>query len=259
VLADRKTTVATEPARFFPGSHLNVQHTLPASGQWLGDVVRWLERPPGEPVTLAWPVLLVPELIDRRFRVPDEALQIYQRVEWTQAVPASAFEVRAAVEWISARGGSVELGLSGSAMIGGQEIARNLLVVRAPGEAEPSGRRCVPKPPDVGTVRRRRSFVISEEQVRSFSALTGAHYRVHDDIRYARDHGFPSVLVQGVVLLISQLHFAGSTGAEMWFQRAVPAGSVLELCQDEDDTAVWVLRLLGTHEVAAITRLVSAL
>jgi hypothetical protein len=240
-------------------SRLTVERTMYPSGQWFVELCRLLQCPSGRAATIAWPVLLVPELIDRRFAASENALQIYQRVEWADAVPDEPFQVGAWVEWASVRGPSVETGVGSRAVVDGRELARNLLVIRAEGSAEAFGEREVARPPRVGGRLRQRSFIITEEQVRQFGGLVGARYRIHDDVGYAQRLGFPNVLVQGVVLLLTQLHFAGLSAAgqaEMWFQRPVPAGSVLEVSRCGEDSNVWVLELVGSREVAAITRLV---
>jgi hypothetical protein len=243
----------------FETSGLNVERTMYPSGQWFAELCRLLQCPMGRAATIAWPVLLVPEIIDRRFAVSEKALQIYQRVEWADAVPDEPFQVGAWVEWASVRGPSVEAGLGSRAVVDGREVARNLLVIRAEGRADAFGERQVARPPSVGGKVRQRSFVITEEQVRHFGGLVGARYPIHDDVGYAQRLGFPNVLVQGVVLLLTQLHFAGQSfagQAEMWFQRPVPVGSLLELSRCAENPNVWVLELVGSREVAAITRLV---
>jgi hypothetical protein len=203
-------------------------------------------------------MVLLPELVDRRFRLAEDSLQTYHRVTWGAEMPTTSFSVDSRVAWVSARNGSLELGLATRALAGEAELASSLLVARTTGTADSWGERDVPPAPDVGALSRRRSLVIDEHQVRRFAELAGTRYPIHDDLHYAWQKGYPNVLVQALVLLIIQLHVAGAgaSGAlEMWFRRAVPAGSLLELCRSDDDTAVWAFRLVGTGEVAAIARL----
>ena len=221
----------------------------------------WLQRPVGAPGPTGWPLLLIPDLIDPRFRVSDDAVLIYHRVEWSEGVPCELFDVGASIEWISVRGESVEVGISSRAIVGAREVARSLLVVRARGQAEAFGERDQPGTPEVGSVTRQHSFVVTEDQVRTFAVLARARHRLHDDVNYAQKQGFPNVLVQGVVLLLHQLHVAepAATGrAEMWFKRPVPAGSIVEVCRNGADPEYWVLRLAGSPEPSAIARLAAA-
>ena len=243
-----------------PAPGLHVERTLEPSGHWFREVCGWLRRPVRAPGTTGWPLILIPDVIDCRFRVPGDAVLIYHRVEWSEGIPPEVFDVGAAIEWISVRGRSVELGMSSRAIVGGRDVARSLLVVRAEGQAEAFGQRDVPAAPKVGPVVRHDSFVVTEEQVRTFAALAGAHHRLHDDALYAQKLGFPTVLVQGVVLLLNQLHVAGSVPdgrVEMWFKRPVPAGSIVEICRSEEDPELWVLRLAASPEASAIGRLVA--
>ena len=113
---------------------------------------------------------------------------------------------------------------------------------------------------DVASLSRRRTLVVDEASIRHFADLAGTRYRVHDDERYAWTQGYPTILVQGLLLFIIQLHYAGARPAgrgEMWFRRAVPAGSLLESCQSSVDPTLWAMRLVGGGEVAAIARIAS--
>ncbi len=144
---------------------------------------------------------------------------------------------------------------------GGGELATSLLVMRTRGEVGSWGERDLPSLPDVGTLSRRRSLVIDEGQVRTFAELAGTRYPVHTDVRYAWERGFPNILVQGHVLAITQLHFAGvgtSGRSETWFRRPVPAASLLEVCRSQEDDSLWAFRLISTGDVAAVTRITSA-
>ncbi len=237
---------------------LTVERPLQLSGRWFTEVCLWLQSRIGALGAIGWPMVLIPEVVDKRFRLPEEVLQAYHRVSWSTEVPTVPFDVEATVQWVSARHGSVEIGLGSRAILDGATVARSLLVARAPGDTPSWGERDVPSVPATGTLVRRKSLIVSETEVRAFAELAGARYPVHLDARYAWQRGYPNILVQGMVLLIIQLHFAGigPTGqAEMWFRRAVPAGSLLEVCRSDDDPAVWAIRLVSTGEVAAVARL----
>lgn len=244
----------------FPAPGLHGERRLETSEPWFAEACWWLQRSVRAPGTAIWPLILVPELIDRRFRVSEEAVQIYHSVQWAEPVPSEPFDISASVEWISPRGSSVEFGMSSRAMVGGLEAARSLVVVRAEGRAEAFGERNVTGSPTVGSVLRQHSFVIGEDQVRTFAEFAGSRYRLHDDVRSAQQRGFPTVLVQGAFLLSSQLHYAAPASAgraEMWFKKPVPAGCALEICRSEEDPDLWVFRLVASRDVAAIARLVS--
>lgn len=237
---------------------LAVEAPLQLSGAWFNQLCLWLQCRIGSLGAIGWPMVLIPEVIDRRFRVWEDALQIYLRVTWSAPVPSDPFTVGAEVAWVSSKDGSLELGMRSRAVRDGEELATNLLVMRTRGEAESWGERDVPSMPDVGTLGRRRSLVIDEGQVRTFAELAGTKYPVHTDVRYAWERGFPNILVQGHVLAITQLHFAeiGTSGrAETWFRRPVPAASLLEVCRSQEDESVWAIRSVSTGDVAAVTRI----
>lgn len=237
---------------------LVVERPLQLSGRWFTEVCLWLQSRIGALGAIGWPMVLIPEVVDKRFRLPEEALQTYHRVSWSADVPKEPFEVEATVQWVSARQGSVEVGLASRAVLGGATVARSLLVARAPGDAGSWGERDVRPAPTTGNLVRRKSLIVNENSVRDFAELIGARYPVHLDARYAWERGYPNILVQGMVLLLIQLHFAGtgpSGEAEMWFRRAVAAGSLLEVCRSDDDPTVWAFRLVSTGDVAAVARL----
>ena len=101
---------------------------------------------------------------------------------------------------------------------------------------------------------------MDEASIRHFAGLAGTRYPVHEDERYAWAHGYPTILVQGLLLFIIQLAYAGvgpSGRGEMWFRRAVPAGSLLESCRSTADPTLWAMRLVGGGEIAAIARISS--
>lgn len=237
---------------------LAVEAPLQLSGAWFNQLCLWLQCRIGSLGAIGWPMVLIPEVIDRRFRAWEDALQIYLRVTWSAPVPSDAFTVGAEVAWVSSKDGSLEVGLRSRAVRDGVELATNLLVMRTRGEAGSWGDRDVPSVPEVGTLQRRRSLVIDDGQVRTFAELAGTRYPVHTDVRYAWERGFPNILVQGHVLAITQLHFAGvgpSGRAETWFRRPVPAASLLEVCRSQEDESVWAFRSVSTGDVAAVTRI----
>jgi hypothetical protein len=242
---------------------LTVERPLELSGQWFNELCLWLQSPIGALGNLGWPMVLIPEIIDSRYRLGDSAVQVYQRVEWFGPVPREQFTASGHVEWVSARPGSFEAGVVTEARLEDERLARSLLVARMAGDLEPYGTRDLPPRPDVdpGALARRRTLVVDETTIRHFADLAGTHYPVHEDERYAWAQGYPAILVQGLLLFITQLHYAGvgPTGrGEMWFRRAVPAGSLLESCQSRADPSLWALRLVGGGEIAAIARIASS-
>ena len=232
------------------------------SGQWFNELCLWMQSPIGELGTIGWPMVLIPEIIDSRYRLGATALQVYQRVEWFGAVPRREFTASGHVEWVSGRGGSFEAGVATEAHLVDKLVARSLLVARMAGELESYGTRALPARPDldVASLSRRRTLVVDEASIRHFAGLAGTRYPVHEDERYAWAQGYPTILVQGLLLFIIQLHYAGPGPAgrgEMWFRRAVPAGSLLESCQSTTDPTLWAMRLVGGGEIAAVARISS--
>ena len=237
---------------------VSARRDLQLSGEWWTNLCLYLQCPVGTLGAIGWPMVLIPEVVDRRFRLAEDSLQTYHRVTWSAAMPTTSFSLDGGVEWVSERNGSLELGLTTRALTGDAELARSLLVARTRGTAESWGERYAPRCPDVVALSRRRSLVIDEHQVRRFAELAGTRYPIHDDLHYAWQMGYPNVLVQALVLFIIQLHVAGvgpSGTAEMWFRSAVPAGSILELCRSDDDPALWAFRLVATGEIGAVARL----
>jgi hypothetical protein len=239
---------------------LTVQRPLELSGQWFNEVCLWLQSPIGELGPLGWPMVLIPEIVDSRYRFGDTAVQVYQRVEWRKPVPRREFNASGHVEWVSGRGQSFETGVATEARLDGEYLADSLLVARMDGDLESYGGRDLPPRPDLDTasLSRRRTLVVDEGSIRHFASLAGTRYPVHDDERYAWSQGHPTILVQGLLLFIIQLHYAGVGPAgrgEMWFRRAVPAGSLLESCQSTTEPTLWAIRLVGGGEIAAIARI----
>src|SRR5438067_1293049 len=255
------TRAATLEMLRAPG--LTVERPLELSGEWFNEVCLWLGSPIGALRTVGWPMILIPEIIDSRYRLGDSALQVYQRVEWFGPVPRREFAASARVEWVSGRAGSFEAGIGTEARLGDDRLARSLLVARMTGDLDSYGERALPPRPDVDatSLARRLTLVVDEGMIRHFAGLAGTRYPVHDDERYAWTQGYPAILVQGLLLFMTQLYHAGAgpTGrAETWFRRAVPAGSLLESCQSTTDPTLWALRLIGGGEIAAITRIASS-
>ena len=255
-------TTRTSTLEMLRAPGLSVERSLELSGQWFNELCLWLQSPIGALGNLGWPMVLIPEIIDSRYRLGDTALQVYQRVEWDGPVPRQVFTASGRVAWVSSRAGSFEAGLSTRASVGDDELARSLLVARMDGDLESYGERELPARPgvDPASLVRRRTMVVDEATIRHFATLAGTHYPIHENEHYAWSQGHPTILVQGLLLFMTQLYYAGvgPTGrAEMWFRRAVPAGSLLESCQSTTDPALWVIRLVGGGEVAAISRIAS--
>jgi hypothetical protein len=242
---------------------LAVERSLELSGEWFNRLCLWMQSPIGELGPIGWPMVLIPEIVDSRYRLGETALQVYQRVEWHGPVPRREFTASGHVEWVSGRSGSFEAGVATEARLGGDVLARSLLVARMSGEMDSYGRRVLSARPelDPASLSRRRTLVVDEATIRHFADLAGTRYPVHDDQHYAWAQGYPTILVQGLLLFITQLHYAGvgPTGrGEMWFRRAVPAGSLLESCQSTTDPSLWAMRLVGGGEIAAIGRIASS-
>lgn len=253
-------TTRTSTLEMLRAPGLAIERTLELSGQWFNELCLWLQSPIGALSNLGWPMILIPEIIDSRYRLGDTALQVYQGVEWHGPVPRQPFTAAGRVEWVSGRAGSFEAGLATEARLDGQALARSVLVARMAGNLESYGDRMLPSRPDLdpASLTRRRTMVVDEATIRHFATLAGTHYPIHENEHYAWSQGYPAILVQGLLLFMTQLHYAGvgPTGkGEMWFRRAVPAGSLLELCQSTIDPELWAVRLVGGGEIAAVGRI----
>src|SRR4051812_31853368 len=84
---------------------LAVERSLELSGQWFNELCLWLQSPIGALGPLGWPMVLIPEVVDSRYRLGDGALQVYQRVEWSRPVPRERFSAAGHVEWVASREG----------------------------------------------------------------------------------------------------------------------------------------------------------
>jgi hypothetical protein len=244
--------------RFDPD--LAAERAMRFSGPWADSVCLWLGRRLGNAGALSWPAVLIPEVIDERLALPEQSVQIYHAVSWEDVVPRDEFIVGAGVAWISQRADTSEVAVRSYARIGEEPVAQSLIVARATSGLATRGVRHLPPVPDVVGLVRRRSFVVSEADIEAFVAVAGTRYRVASDLRYAREHEYPNVLVPGPLLLVLQLHFAGlecSGGIEVWFRRPVPVGCVLEACESEDNPHLWVFRPVGASDPVTVARLVN--
>src|SRR5438270_8056285 len=109
---------------------LTVERSMELSGQWFNELCLWMQSPIGELGNIGWPMVLIPEIVDSRYRLGETALQVYQRVEWKGPVPRGEFTTSGRVGWVSSRGGSFETGVATRARLGDEELAQSLLVAR---------------------------------------------------------------------------------------------------------------------------------
>jgi hypothetical protein len=202
-------------------------------------------------------VLLIPEVVDPGLKLPDDVLQIYQRVWWTSAPHGDDLQLTAERQWVSSQGGSVEVGVVGKAFVHGRQVAENLAVSRYRGDGVTWGVRDVPSLPEVGITEPTHTLTIDEREVQSFVALVHADYRVHDDMRHVRQRGFANLLVPGVILLVAELRKVyprDVATVEMWFRLPVPAGSHVRSSRSLADPTLHELRILGHDAAAAVMR-----
>lgn len=241
--------------------HLEPAHRFEAdvslSGLWFDDLCLWLGRPLADPGTIAWPMILIPELIDTRLRLADDTVQVYQRIRWDGPVSAGLLHLESAPEWVSERGGSAELAITTWASRDSHELARSLLVVRRSAAASPWGSRRLPPVPEPGPLRRKVSFVVSEAQVQDFGNLYGGwHGGLTYPGRRPPSYDTDSVL-PGHLLLLSALHYVSAPrcrAVEMWFRRPVSAGSALAYSEDTSQPGVAVFQLIASSETVAVLR-----
>jgi acyl dehydratase len=225
---------------------------------WLYDLCLWLQTPTTDPSPIVWPMLLIPEAVDRRFALPEDTLQVFHRVTWCTGLPSGELELSVRPAWVSARDGSYELGLVTTATaVGDTELlASSLMVVRTARPAEPWGERLLPRVPVVTEKERHRSLVIDRNQVDSFARLVGMKYPVHADVGYARQLGHPDVLVQGLLILLVEMHYLspGQQGQiDVWFRGPVPVGSLVTVRSMGSDPVTSEFRLAGRDEPAAVS------
>ena len=223
--------------------------------EWLDELCLWLQRPRQDLGPIGWPMVLVPEFVDPRLALPEDALQVFHRVTWRGPLPPGELELSCRPRWVSASGRGREVGLATSAAVDGEAVAGSLMVVRTAAALEPWGERALPERPVLGIGRHVRSLVVDAGQVSTFARLAGTRYPVHDDPAYARRAGYPGVLIQGLLLLLIELHHANpgdQGGIDMWFRQPVPAGSLLEVQTAPGEPTVTEYRLVGSGEVAAL-------
>ena len=117
----------------------------------------------------------------------------------------------------------METGVVTEARLDGERIAESLLVARMAGDLESYGVRALPPRPamDEASLYRRKTLVVDEATIRHFADLAGTRAPVHVDERYAWARGYPTILVQGLLLFMTQLFYAGVRPrgrGEMWFR-----------------------------------------
>jgi hypothetical protein len=237
-----------------------VRRDLSFGAEWRAEVARWVGRGEADgPGPAGWILGLLPEFVDPGLRFDRPALQVYQRVAWRTGLPPTA-SVSIETAWCSPARGRSEIAVATRASTPAGLASEGLLVVRLDGEGEAYGERAMPPrpqlPDDEGA--RTLSVVLGIDQVRTFARLARTRNAVHDDPVVARRMGYPDVLVQGAVLLLTVMHYDAPTepgSAEMWFRAPVPVGSLLRLTErPAARERLWTLRL-ANGEVAAIARI----
>lgn len=238
--------------------------------EWIEEFRRWL-RPAGcgRPGVLGWALTLLPELVDPTLRLAEDSLQVFHGLRWSGDAPApgdarshrifeAPVDLGVETRWVTAHRGATEIGIATRASAGGAEVAESLLVARRPGFPDACcGARGFERAPDQPCDRWQRTLVLGEDDVRHFAALVGATYPIHDDPAYARQLGYPDVLIQGLLLCLAMLFEFAEAGAgriSVWFRRPVAAGTVLELCSGSGpgEPGLRAIRVGGSGEVAAI-------
>lgn len=211
-----------------------------ASGRWPTEPIWWdrVHTLAGGVAAdgVAWPLLLTPTALDPAWAPPRGALLVHQDLSWCAAPHRHrAATFGSTVEWVSARGGTVETGRRTVARDGGSVAAATLHVVRHSGEAQTHGTRprlSVPEDaPGGGTVE--ETIVIPRADVLAYAELSGSPHAVHTDVDFARSLGHRDVLVQGALLIMR--HVAETAGEDpvgrvrAWFRAPVAAGTEIEV------------------------------
>ena len=206
-------------------------------------------------------MVLIPEIVDSRYRLGQTALQVYQRVEWSKPVPLREFSASGHVEWVSSRGGSFETGLTTEPASGTKHLARSLLVARMAGDLESYGQRGLPARPelDATSLVRRRTLVVDEATIRHFAMLAG-HALSRPRGRALRlGPGLPDDPGPGPAALhdaaLLRRRRGGRAGRDV-----VPAGGAGReparvLPEQPPTPSLWAMRLVGGGEVAAVARI----
>ena len=221
---------------------LAVERSLELSGQWFNELCMWLQSPIGALGPLGMADGAHPR--DHRLPLPagrHRAAGLPAGGVVRAGAPAGVHRLRAGRVGIEPRAGRSRPALSTRARLGDEDLARSLLVARMAGDLESYGDRDATGPAgdrrDVARPAGGRWWS-TRPPIRHFATLAGTHYPIHEDEHYAWAQGFPTILVQGLLLFMTQLYYAGvgpSGQGEMWFRRAVPAGSLLESCQSTTD------------------------
>lgn len=246
---------------FEPGERTVTIEVTPA---WSRDVALWLRLPHGALDARAWALMLVPERVDPACRFPDVSMHVYQALQWTATVSSGAVEMTTETRWVSRHANGVEVAVETSACSDGRLLASGLTVARVNGEEDGAsasattfGRPAIPQPPDPsGETTRGKHLVIGESDLADFTRLIGDHHPLHSDLAFAHHRGYPNLLVQGHVQILTLMTFAGvpTAGAvEAWFRRPITAGAALAAgAVPQGHREVWTLRHALDEDPATI-------
>jgi acyl dehydratase len=226
--------------------------------RWVHDVCVWTGRPVGDPGPAAWALLLVPGRVDERFAKVSANLEVFHRLRWRAPFSGTDVTVTARPLWVSTRGQSAETGFETAATVGGVPVAESLIVTRAKGHAPSWGRRAVPAPPPpLSEPKTTRSLAIDEREVRTLAELAHAEYPLHTNASFAQGHGYATVILQGLLLMVRELQSqaAGEHGMiEFWFHAPIPAGSIVKASAASTSPGGVEYWLVGASKLAATGR-----
>ena len=213
------TTLTDLPILSVPASARDID--LNALGLWLGHSAH-------ESSALAWPIALLPDFLEGSWTLPSDSIERFQHVSWTAPVPDAQFEATHRQEWAVRSGVRAETAVTTEAWVGATHLASSRIVCITQEGHPGDGVDGVPAPPRVGAGTVERRLAVTDHQVRTFSAVSGAHYAAFAGSSEARLLGFNNVLVPGPLLVMVHLLAAGMDAdhgdLEVWFRRPVTVG-----------------------------------
>jgi hypothetical protein len=243
------TTLTDQPIRSVPAWACDID--LNALGLWRGHSAH-------ESSALGWPIALLPDFLEGSWTLPSDSVERFQHVSWTSPVPDGPFGATHRQEWAVRSGRRSETAVTTEAWVGVTHLASSRIVCSTQAAHPGDGVDGVPAPPRVGSGTVERRLAVTDDQVRAFSAVSGARYAAFAGSSEAGRLGFNNVVVPGPLLAMVHLLAAGMDAdhgdLEVWFRRPVTVGSALELVRSDHDPSVWSIRSIATNAQLTIAR-----
>lgn len=186
---------------------------------------------------VAWAAVLFPTLVVPSLAFPDDVWELYRSVTWDGPLTACPTEVITGADYVSARDGTVEMGVWTEAVSDAGSTARSFAVIRTAGEAVSFGIRSLPAAPPEVVTERGVSLVIDNASITSYLEIADLHHPLVDSTASAQRWGLPNQLVPSGLLLAAVLrdHDGDQGQIEMWFRHPVPAGALINIGETNRD------------------------